>query len=292
MLELARMFKDRKDVNIRLLFFTLEELNPVYDRVKHETAVKAGIWDNKRNFQSLRFLNDERLIRNAMLKAQKEAQTYSEQFTLAVNEQRNAISSEMRHLYDVLSGICASFDDPMGFGQRALLGSCRWVEKNKPQEQPYIGMIDLDSIGFCNPKPFSHIFPDGIVPTEENSFMVDKDHQSGNFIVAITNKGCETMAKGFTYSARNEQLPYFMMACPMSYAETAVFMPELLLADHGAFWKNDIPCLFLTDTGNTFRYPYEHTPADTIDKLDFDFIAKIVESLHKSILTWFEVTNI
>ena len=78
------------------------------------------------------------------------------------------------------------------------------------------------------------------------------------------------------------------MACPMSYTETAAYMPALLLADHGAFWKRDIPCLFLTDTGSEFRYPFEHTPADTIEKLDFDFIEKIVATIYESILMLYE----
>jgi len=288
MLELVRMFAGRKDVHIRLLFFTLEELNPVYEQIKHETAVKTGIWDEQRTYQSLRFREDEQRFGKAMHDARKEVPSYGGQFKLALEQVTDEMSPEMCHLYEVLADFCASFDDPMGFGQRALLGSCRWVEENRPEDRSYIGMVDLDSIGYSNPKPFSHVMPDGITPTAENSFLVDPATQAGDYIVAVTNGGGANMMAGFTQAARGAKLPYFHMACPLSYAETAAFMPELLLADHGAFWKRGLPCLFLTDTGATFRYPFEHTPADTIDKLDFDFMEKIVVCLSESIPKWFE----
>ena len=284
MLELARMLAGRTDINVRLLFFTLEELNPTYEQLRHETAIKAGIWDERRNYTSLRYLEDERRFTEAMLGARGDAQSYGGQFNLALERVRVELSSEMLHFYEVLANFCERFDDPMGFGQRSLLGSCRWVEEHKPQNSPYIGMIDLDSIGYCSSKPFSHVMPEGIIPTEENSFMVDQASLSANYIVAVTNKDGDNMAEGFMQNAERLKLPYFHMVCPLSYAETAAFMPELLLADHGAFWKEGIPCLFLTDTGSSFRYPFEHTPADTIDKLDFDFMEKMIACLYESIL--------
>ncbi|MHA1445053.1 MAG: M28 family peptidase [Candidatus Hodarchaeales archaeon] len=53
--------------------------------------------------------------------------------------------------------------------------------------------------------------------------------------------------------------------------------PDLLRSDHTPFWKEMIPALMLTDTGN-FRNPYYHTPGDTINTLDFDFIHKVAKS--------------
>ena len=34
----------------------------------------------------------------------------------------------------------------------------------------------------------------------------------------------------------------------------------------------------VTDTA-PFRYPYYHTPEDTVDKVDFDRLARVVEGL-------------
>ena len=39
----------------------------------------------------------------------------------------------------------------------------------------------------------------------------------------------------------------------------------------------------ITDTAN-FRYPYYHTEADTIDKLDFEFMKKITQATIATVL--------
>jgi Zn-dependent M28 family amino/carboxypeptidase len=54
-------------------------------------------------------------------------------------------------------------------------------------------------------------------------------------------------------------------------------MPDILRSDHAPFWKADIPGLLPTDSAN-FRYLYYHTAADTIDKLDFDFLEKVCKA--------------
>jgi Zn-dependent M28 family amino/carboxypeptidase len=55
-------------------------------------------------------------------------------------------------------------------------------------------------------------------------------------------------------------------------------MRDLLRSDHAPFWRQGIPGVFLTDTAE-FRYPYYHTPADLIDKVDFDFLAKMCKAI-------------
>jgi Zn-dependent M28 family amino/carboxypeptidase len=55
-------------------------------------------------------------------------------------------------------------------------------------------------------------------------------------------------------------------------------MRDLLRSDHAPFWRQGIPGLFLTDTAD-FRYPHYHTPADTIDKVDFNFLTKICKAI-------------
>jgi len=64
---------------------------------------------------------------------------------------------------------------------------------------------------------------------------------------------------------------------PFGFEKIAKWLMDLLRSDHGPFWRENIPALMITDTAN-FRYPYYHTEADTIDKLDFDFIKKVTQA--------------
>ena len=60
--------------------------------------------------------------------------------------------------------------------------------------------------------------------------------------------------------------------------EIAESMPDTLRSDHAHFWKAGIPAVMLTDTAE-FRNPFYHTPGDTIETLDFDFMKKVCEAV-------------
>ena len=55
-------------------------------------------------------------------------------------------------------------------------------------------------------------------------------------------------------------------------------MPETRLSDHASFWDAGLSALMVTDTA-FFRNPNYHLPSDTIDTLDFTFMAELVKSL-------------
>ena len=60
-------------------------------------------------------------------------------------------------------------------------------------------------------------------------------------------------------------------------------MPETRLSDHASFWDAGLPALMVTDTA-FFRNPNYHLPSDTIDTLDFTFMAQLVKSLELTLL--------
>ncbi|MHA2134210.1 MAG: M28 family peptidase [Candidatus Thorarchaeota archaeon] len=67
-------------------------------------------------------------------------------------------------------------------------------------------------------------------------------------------------------------------------------MRDILRPDHAPFWREGIPALMLTDTAN-FRYPFYHTRADTIDKLDFDFLSQVCMATVATSLTAIRIEN-
>ncbi|MCX7771206.1 MAG: M28 family peptidase [Proteobacteria bacterium] len=50
-------------------------------------------------------------------------------------------------------------------------------------------------------------------------------------------------------------------------------------SDHSSFWKFGYPGIMVTDTGG-FRSPYHTTKEDTMEKLDFDAISRIVIGMY------------
>jgi peptidase M28-like protein len=60
-------------------------------------------------------------------------------------------------------------------------------------------------------------------------------------------------------------------------------LPETGLSDHASFWDAGLPALMVTDTA-FFRNPNYHLPSDTIDTLDFTFMAELVKSLELALL--------
>jgi hypothetical protein len=51
-------------------------------------------------------------------------------------------------------------------------------------------------------------------------------------------------------------------------------------SDHWSFWQEGYPAFMVTDTAMC-RYPHYHDSEDTIDKLDFDRMSRVVRGMEK-----------
>jgi len=59
-------------------------------------------------------------------------------------------------------------------------------------------------------------------------------------------------------------------------------LPSTRLSDHASFWSAGLPALMVTDTA-FMRNPNYHLPSDTIETLDFGFMAELVDSLRRAL---------
>ncbi len=50
------------------------------------------------------------------------------------------------------------------------------------------------------------------------------------------------------------------------------------MSDHASFWDKGYKAVMITDTA-FYRNPHYHRRSDTMDKLDYGFMAKLVEGL-------------
>ena len=57
-------------------------------------------------------------------------------------------------------------------------------------------------------------------------------------------------------------------------------LPGIGWSDHWSFWQVGYKAVMVTDTA-PYRYFYYHSSEDTIDKIDFDKMTRVVEGLEK-----------
>jgi hypothetical protein len=55
-------------------------------------------------------------------------------------------------------------------------------------------------------------------------------------------------------------------------------MPAVRLSDHASFWDEGFKAVMITDSA-FYRNPHYHLPSDTMGKLNYRFMAELVESL-------------
>ena len=55
-------------------------------------------------------------------------------------------------------------------------------------------------------------------------------------------------------------------------------LPAVRLSDHASFWDRGFKAVMITDS-SFYRNPHYHLPSDTMEKLDYRFMAELVESL-------------
>ncbi|MHA1577340.1 MAG: M28 family peptidase, partial [Candidatus Thorarchaeota archaeon] len=164
-------------------------------------------------------------------------------------------------------------------GRSALMGSSAWVENAILEKKEIIGVLCLDTMGYISKKANSQKLPEQIPPQMFEIFDTQEDLTVGDFIAIIADGNSKNLATSFCEQCQDDSvsLPYACLKADFGFEQAAYAAPDILRSDHAPFWKENIPALLITDTAN-FRYPFYHTPADTIDKLDFDFLTKICKA--------------
>jgi hypothetical protein len=132
-----------------------------------------------------------------------------------------------------------------------------------------LAAIILEMVGFTAPRqhyPYLARWPG--YPAEGNFIGIIANWRSWRFGRAVL--------RGFR---KNKDLPVKSLFLPSN----GRLLPETRLSDHASFWDAGLPALMVTDTA-FFRNPNYHLPSDTIDTLDFTFMAELVKSLECALL--------
>ncbi len=159
-----------------------------------------------------------------------------------------------------------ALEEPPVFGTRHM-GSKIHARNAKKKSERIDGMICLEMVGYtchqegCQGYPFPLIFMG--YPKQ------------GNFIGMVGNLKSRGLTRSlFKAFQKNPKLPVVKLTVPFG----GWIMPSVRLSDHAPFWDQGYRAVMITDSA-FYRNPHYHLPSDTMDKLDFEFMAELVESL-------------
>jgi Zn-dependent M28 family amino/carboxypeptidase len=159
-----------------------------------------------------------------------------------------------------------ALEEPPVYGTR-YMGSRVYAKKVREENEQIDGMICLEMVGYacyekgCQGYPFPLMF-----------FGYPKE---GNFIGLVGN----TKSIAFTNAlvkefSKNRELPVVKLSVPLN----GRILPTVRLSDHASFWDQGFKAVMITDSA-FYRNPHYHSPLDTMEKLDYGFMAELVESL-------------
>jgi Zn-dependent M28 family amino/carboxypeptidase len=159
-----------------------------------------------------------------------------------------------------------ALEEPPAYGTR-YMGSRVYAEKARKNNEQIDGMICLEMVGYacyekgCQGYPFPLMF-----------FGYPKE---GNFIGIVGNSNSKSFAKALVRAFfKNRELPVVRLNVPFN----GRILPAVRLSDHASFWDQGFKAVMITDSA-FYRNPHYHTSLDTMEKLDYGFMAELVESL-------------
>jgi Zn-dependent M28 family amino/carboxypeptidase len=161
----------------------------------------------------------------------------------------------------------AFVNEEPSFFQTENMGSLVYARRCRKKGDNIVAMFSLEMLGYYSdapgsqhyPAPFSYFYP-----------------SEGIFIGFISNTASRKLVREAIAAFRqNEQFPSEGAAVPG-------FIPGVGFSDHWSFWQAGYPAIMITDTA-MIRNPHYHELTDTIDKIDFDRMARVVRGLDKVI---------
>ena len=159
-----------------------------------------------------------------------------------------------------------ALEEPPVFGTR-YMGSRVYARKARKEKEKIDGMICLEMVGYSCHEPGCQGYPFPL--------MFSGYPKKGNFIGIVGNISSKKFTRSLSREfQRNRELPVVNLTVPLG----GWLLPSVRLSDHSSFWDQGFKAVMITDTA-FFRNPHYHLPSDTMEKLDYTFMAELVESL-------------
>ncbi len=143
------------------------------------------------------------------------------------------------------------------------MGSVVYAHQAKQRGDKIVGMFSLETLGYYSDKADSQKYPPPLNLLHPNR---------GNFVGFVSNIESRELLRNTMRSFRA------LAKFPSEGAALPNALPGVGWSDHWAFWQQGYQAVMITDTA-TFRYPHYHTLDDTIDKIDFEKLARVVSGV-------------
>ncbi len=154
-------------------------------------------------------------------------------------------------------------EEPPFFGT-SHMGSYAHARSLRDQAATVKEMICLEMIGFFSERENSQTFPVPLMrwfyPTRANFIAVVSNLRNWNLVRRIQ---------------RDMQMGGDIEVCKLS---APAIVPGVGLSDHSSYWKFGFPAVMITDTA-FYRNSNYHQGSDTIETLDFEKMAKVVNAI-------------
>jgi Zn-dependent M28 family amino/carboxypeptidase len=153
------------------------------------------------------------------------------------------------------------------FFDTPYMGSRVYAGKARDTGEKIDGMICLEMVGYTCHEPGCQSYPFPL--------MFFNYPKTGNFIGIVGNLSSRDLTRSlFSAFERNPRLPVIKLTVPLG----GWLMPSIRLSDHSAFWDYGFKAVMITDSA-FYRNRHYHRPSDTMEKLDYRFMAELVQSL-------------
>ena len=159
-----------------------------------------------------------------------------------------------------------ALEEPPVYGT-GFMGSRVYAREAKRRKERIDGMLCLEMVGYTCREPGCQRYPFPL------GFMGYPRH--GDYIGIVGNVSSRGLTARLLGSFRKHgALPVSSVWVPGN----GYLLPTTRLSDHASFWDQGYKAVMLTDTA-FYRNPHYHKRSDTMNTLDFGFMAALVSSL-------------
>ena len=162
--------------------------------------------------------------------------------------------------------VAFALEEPPAYGTR-YMGSRMFASQAKKEGMAIDCMICLEMVGYTCRDPGCQHYP---FPLQFFGYP-----KEGTFIGIVGNVKSLGFSRGLRKSfLRNPNLPVVSLTVPFN----GRILPAVRLSDHASFWNKGYRAVMVTDSA-FYRNPHYHRLSDTMETLDFGFMAELVLSL-------------